>query len=174
MKGKIIEWLKDILLAVVIAGLILLFIKPIVIQQHSMEPNFQPGDYVLTSRQAYRLFGEPQRGDIIVFRSELLDDEGNVKNLIKRIIALPGDTIAIKNGYTYVNGEKIDEPYVAEQGLSGEMEEITVPDGQLFVMGDNRGVSEDSRSPRVGTISEDTIVGKVIIRLYPFKNIKIF
>ncbi len=174
MKGKIIEWLKDILLAVVIAALILLFIKPIVIQQHSMEPNFQPGDYVLTSRQAYRLFGEPERGDIIVFKSELLDDEGNVKNLIKRIIALPGDTIAIKNGYTYVNGEKIDEPYVAEQGLSGEMEEITVPAGELFVMGDNRGVSEDSRSPRVGTISEDTIVGKVIIRLYPFKNIKIF
>ncbi len=174
MKGKIIEWLKDILLAVVIAGVILLFFKPIVIQQHSMEPNFQPGDYVLTSRQAYRLFGEPERGDIIVFKSELLDDEGNEKNLIKRIIALPGDTIAIKGGYTYINGEKIDEPYVAEQGLSGEMEEITVPEGELFVMGDNRGVSEDSRSARVGTISEKAIVGKVVIRLYPFKNIKTF
>ncbi len=171
---KIIEWGKDVLIAVVIAAVILAFLKPIIIQQNSMQPNFQPGDYVLTSRQAYKLFGDPERGDVIVFKSELLDDEGKAKNLIKRIIALPGDTIAIKDGYTYVNGEKIDEPYVAEQGISGEMDEITVPEGEIFVMGDNRGVSEDSRSPRVGTVSEDTIVGKVVIRLYPFKKIKIF
>lgn len=174
MLKNILEWVKDILIAVVIAGVILLFFKPIIIQQHSMEPNFQPGDYVITSRQAYTIFGEPARGDIIVFKSELLDDEGNVKNLIKRIIALPGDTIAIKDGYTYINGEKIDEPYVAEQGISGEMDEITIPEGQFFVMGDNRGVSEDSRSARVGTVSEESLVGKVVLRLYPFSKIGTF
>ena len=114
MMKNILEWVKDILIAVVIAGVILLFLKPIIIQQHSMEPNFQPGDYVITSRQAYTLFGEPERGDIIVFKSQLLDEEGNEKNLIKRIIALPGDTIEIKAGYTYVNGEKIDDEFYEE------------------------------------------------------------
>ena len=167
-------WIKDILIAVAIAALVLVFLKPIIVQQQSMEPNFHAGDYLLTSRQAYRLFGDPERGDVIVFRSELLDDEGNEKCLIKRVIGLPGDVVEIKTGYVYLNGEKIDEPYVKEQGISGEMDAVTVPENQLFVMGDNRGVSEDSRSARVGTISEDTIVGKVFIRLYPFNSIKIF
>lgn len=171
---NVLEWIKDILIAVVIAALILVFLKPIIVQQQSMEPNFHAGDYLLTSRQAYRFFGDPERGDVIVFRSELLDDEGNEKCLIKRVIGLPGDVVEIKSGYVYVNGEEIDEPYVKEQGISGEMDAVTVPENELFVMGDNRGVSEDSRSARVGTISEDTIVGKVFVRLYPFNSIKIF
>lgn len=171
---NILEWVKDILIAVAIAALILVFLKPIVVQQQSMEPNFHGGDYLITSRQAYRLFGEPERGDVIVFKSELLTDEGEEKCLIKRIIGLPGDVVEIKDGYVYINGEEIDEPYVKEQGLSGDMEALTVPQNELFVMGDNRAVSEDSRSPRVGTISEDTIVGKVIVRLYPFDSIQKF
>lgn len=171
---NVLEWIKDILIAVVIAALVLVFLKPIIVQQQSMEPNFHAGDYLLTSRQAYRFFGDPERGDVIVFRSELLDDEGNEKCLIKRVIGLPGDVVEIKSGYVYVNGEEIDEPYVKEQGISGEMDAVTVPENELFVMGDNRGVSEDSRSARVGTISEDTIVGKVFVRLYPFSSIKTF
>ena len=171
---NVLEWIKDILIAVVIAGLILVFLKPIIVQQQSMEPNFHAGDYLLTSRQAYRFFGDPERGDVIVFRSELLDDEGNEKCLIKRVIGLPGDVVEIKSGYVYVNGEEIDEPYVKEQGISGEMDAVTIPENELFVMGDNRGVSEDSRSARVGTISEDMIVGKVFVRLYPFNSIKKF
>jgi signal peptidase I len=168
------EWVKDIILAVVIAALILVFIKPIVVQQSSMEPNFYSGNYLLTSRQAYRLFGEPERGDVIVFHSELLDEDGKEKCLIKRIIGLPGETVEIIGGYVYINGEELDEPYVKEQGVSGEMAAVTVPEGELFVMGDNRAVSQDSRSEAVGTISEDTIVGKVFVRLYPFNEIKTF
>lgn len=171
---NILEWVKDILIAVAIAALILVFLKPIIVQQQSMEPNFHGRDYLITSRQAYRLFGDPERGDVIVFKSELTTDDGEQKCLIKRIIGLPGDVVEIKGGYVYINGEEIDEPYVKEQGLSGEMEAVTVPDDELFVMGDNRGVSEDSRSPRVGTISESTIVGKVLVRLYPFNSIKTF
>ncbi len=168
------EWVKDIILAVVIAALILVFIKPIVVQQSSMEPNFYSGNYLLTSRQAYKLFGEPERGDVIVFKSELLDEDGKEKCLIKRIIGLPGETVEIIGGYVYINGEELDETYVKEQGLSGEMAAVTVPEGELFVMGDNRAVSQDSRSEAVGTISEDTIVGKVFVRLYPFNEIKTF
>lgn len=171
---EIFGWIRDILLAVAIAAVILFFFKPIIIQQQSMEPNFYSGDYIITSRQAYNLFGDPQRGDIIVFKSELYTDEGDAKNLIKRIIGLPGDRVEIKAGEVYVNGELLDEDYVKEQGLSGEMEAITVPEGELFVLGDNRRVSQDSRSGAVGTIRQDTIVGKVVLRVYPFSQFKVF
>ena len=171
---NLLEWIRDIVIAVIIAAIILAFFKPIIVQQESMQPNFYSGDYLITSRQAYRLFGQPERGDVIVFKSHLDDEKGKQKNLIKRIIGLPGDTVEIKNGDVYINGELLQEEYVAEQGLSGEMEAVTVPEGRLFVMGDNRRVSQDSRSPEVGTIEMDSIVGKVVLRLYPFNQIKVF
>ena len=171
---NLLEWIRDIVIAVIIAAIILAFFKPIIVQQESMQPNFYSGDYLITSRQAYRLFGQPERGDGIVFKSHLYDEKGKQKNLIKRIIGLPGDTVEIKNGDVYINGELLQEEYVAEQGLSGEMEAVTVPEGRLFVMGDNRRVSQDSRSPEVGTIEMDSIVGKVVLRLYPFNQIKVF
>ena len=170
---NLLEWIRDIVIAVIIAAIILAFFKPIIVQQESMQPNFYSGDYLITSRQAYRLFGQPERGDVIVFKSHLYDEKGKQKNLIKRIIGLPGDTVEIKNGDVYINGELLQEEYVAEQGLSGEMEAVTVPEGRLFVMGDNRRVSQDSRSPEVGTIEMDSIVGKVVLRLYPFNQIKV-
>ena len=107
MKKEILEWIRDIGIACLLALIILSLFKPIIIQQHSMEPNFYQGDYVITFRQAYRFSGEPAKGDIIVFHSELKDEEGNDKNLIKRIIATGGDTVKIVDGYVYVNGEKI-------------------------------------------------------------------
>jgi len=171
---ELLGWIRDILIAVAIAAVILAFFKPIIIQQQSMEPNFYSGDYVITSRQAYNIFGDPQRGDIIVFKSDLYTDEGEAKNLIKRIIGLPGDTVEIIEGEVYLNGEMLNEEYIKEPGLSGEMEAITVPEGELFVMGDNRRVSQDSRSGAVGTISQDTIVGKVVVRVYPFSQFKVF
>ena len=171
---NLLEWIRDIVIAVIIAAIILAFFKPIIVQQESMQPNFYSGDYVITSRQAYKLFGDPKRGDVIVFKTHLYDEKGKQKNLIKRIIGLPGDSVEIKNGDVYINGELLQEEYVAEQGLSGEMEAVTVPEGRLFVMGDNRRVSQDSRSPAVGTIEMESIVGKVVIRLYPFNQIKVF
>ena len=171
---ELLGWIRDILIAVAIAAVILAFFKPIIIQQQSMEPNFYSGDYVITSRQAYNIFGDPQRGDIIVFKSDLYTDEGEAKNLIKRIIGLPGDTVEIIEGEVYINGEVLNEEYIKEPGLSGEMEAVTVPEGELFVMGDNRRVSQDSRSGAVGTISQNTIVGKVVVRVYPFSQFKVF
>lgn len=177
MKAEILEWVRDIIVAVIIALIILVFFKPIIIQQESMEPNFYSGDYIVTSRQAYTLFGEPERGDIIVFKTDLQDEDGKNKNLIKRIIGLPGDVVSMQDGYIYINGELLDEPYVKEQGISdlvigGDMDPVTVPEGELFCCGDNRGVSLDSRS--IGTIPIDSIVGKVKVRLYPFNQIKAF
>ena len=171
---NVLEWVKEIVIAVIIAAIILTFIKPIVVRQSSMEPPFYSGDYIFISKQAYRLFGEPERGDVIVFRTDMKDENNKDKNLIKRIIGLPGDTVEIIGGYVYLNGKLIDEPYLNEQGISGEMDEVTVPDGKLFVMGDNRGVSQDSRDVLVGCVDEQNILGKVFVRLYPFNRIETF
>lgn len=167
-------WIRDIGIAVLIAAILLFFFKPIIIQQESMQPNFYSKDYVIVSKQAYKLFGDMEREDIIVFKSSLLDENEKPKYLIKRIIGLPGDTIEIKDGYVVRNGETIQEPYVAEQGVSGDMEEVTVEDGKLFVMGDNRYVSQDSRTAAVGQVDQDTVLGKVFLRIFPFDSIEYF
>lgn len=170
----ILEWLKELVLAVIIAAVVLTFIKPIIICQSSMEPNFYNGDYVFISKQAYNLFGDPERSDIVVFHTGLQTEEGEDKNLIKRIIGIPGDTVEIREGYVYLNGEKLDEPYINEQGISGEMAPIVVEEGKLFCMGDNRRVSMDSRDPAVGCVSQDEVLGRVFFRLYPFNKIGTF
>ena len=167
-------WIRDIGIALVIAAIVLTFFKPIIIQQESMQPTFYSNDYVIISKQAYTLFGEVEHGDVIVFSTDLLDTEGNTKHLIKRIIGLPGDTIEIKMGYVYRNGEKLDEPYVNEQGLSGEMGPVIVEEGKMFVLGDNRRVSQDSRSSELGQIDQEAIVGKVVLRIFPFNKIQTF
>ena len=168
------EWVKEIIVAVIIASVLLAFIKPIIIRQSSMEPTFYNGDYVFISKQAYNLFGDPERGDVVVFHTGMQTDDGEDKNLIKRIIGLPGDTVEIIEGYVYLNGQLLDEPYINEQGVSGEMEAVTVAEGELFCMGDNRRVSLDSRDAAVGCVDQDEILGKVFIRLYPFSEISTF
>ena len=167
-------WVRDIVIAIIIAAIILFFFKPIIIQQESMQPTFYSNDYVVVSKQSYSIFGDIERGDVIVFRSSLLDENGDQKSLIKRGIGLPGDTIEIKNGYVILNGVTIQEDYLAEQGVSGEMEQITVDEGKIFVMGDNRAVSQDSRSPEVGQVDQDTVIGKVVLRIFPLDSIRFF
>ena len=124
-KSKLGEFLRDVIIALVLAAVILLLFKPVIVKQHSMEPNFYGGDYLIVSRQAYSIFGDPATGDVIVFKTELTDEEGNNKSLIKRIIGCPGDTVEIRAGYVYLNGELLDEPYLMDQGLSGEMDQVT-------------------------------------------------
>ena len=164
------EWIKDILIAIVVAFLVLQFIKPTIVQEHSMENTLQPNDYLFISKQSYRLFGDPQRGDIIVFHSVLTTADGAEKLLVKRIIALPGDTISIAGGVVYVNGEAQDEPYTKDGYTNTEMDEVTVPEGQLFCMGDNRQNSRDSRDPLIGFVDEDDVLGKAVLRLFPFSK----
>ena len=174
MKKEILEWIRDILIALLLAFIILYLFKPIIVQQHSMEPNFYTGDYVIVYKQAYRGSGLPDRGDIVIFKSELKDTNGDDKNLIKRVIAVGGDTVEIVDGYVYVNGEKLEEDYVLEQGISGEMPLTTIPEGTIFCCGDNREVSVDSRDSDVGFVDMDNVIGKVVIRLFPFNRIKTF
>lgn len=162
------EWIKDIVVAIVVSLLILQFIKPTIVREHSMEDTLHENDYILLSRQAYRLFGDPASGDIIVFESELKTHTGDNKLLVKRIIAVPGDTIEIRDGRVWVNEEEIEETYVKDGYTTSEMEPVLIPEGMLFAMGDNRQNSMDSRDERIGLIGLSSVIGKAFFRLYPF------
>ncbi len=169
------EWIRDIIAAVVIAAVVLTFIKPTIVKERSMEPTLYNNDYLFISKQSYKLFGEPKRGDIIVFHTELETNDGHEKMLIKRIIGLPGDTVEFMNGQVYVNGELLTEDYIKEPYTdphdAGTYFEV--PEGCVFAMGDNRGVSMDSRYRDVGYVAIDDILGKAVIRLFPFNQIKL-
>ena len=166
MKG----WIKDIVIAAVIALLVMTFIKPTIVKESSMEPTLYANNYLFLSKQTYR-FSEPKQGDIVVFHTDLTTNDGQEKLLIKRIIALPGDVITISGGNVYVNAILLDEPYILGTDTSGYVEDLEIPDGMVFAMGDNRAVSIDSRDDRVGCVPIDLIVGKAFLRLYPFNKI---
>ena len=124
----------------------------------SMIPTLQDGEFVLVSKLNYQ-FGNVERGDIIVFHFPM-DPE---QELIKRVIGLPGDTIGVQNGKVSVNGQVLDEPYIAATpAYSGEWQ---VPDDQLFVLGDNRNDSSDSHS--WGFLPFEKVVGKAVVIYWP-------
>ena len=148
--------------AVLIATLILPVLQ---IEGTSMEPTLSNGDIVLLAKTT-----RFDRGDLCGFT-------WNNKLLIKRVIGLPGDWIEIDtDGTVYLNGEKLDEPYVQQLAL-GECDlefPFQVPQEQYFVIGDMRESSIDSRNSLIGCIQKDQIVGKVFFRIWPFKNIRFF
>ena len=164
------EWIKDIIIAIIVAVIILQFIKPTFVRETSMLPTLQEFNFLFLSKQSYH-FGEPERGDIIVFHTNLKTKNGDEKMLIKRVIALPGETIHIEDGQVMINGEVLEEPYTMEPYTSGYVQDMAVPDGSLFVMGDNRQNSIDSRDPSVGLVEIEEVYGKAVFRLYPFNEI---
>lgn len=167
------EFVKELAIAVVIAVLITQVVKPTVIKESSMEPTMYENNYVLLNRQAYNI-GEPKRGDIIVFHTGLKRDDGKEKLLIKRVVGLPGEKVSIMDGKVYINDVEIKEDYIKDGATDGYIEGSIVPKGELFVMGDNRYVSVDSRLEQVGTVKINDVVGKAMIRLYPFDQIRTF
>lgn len=169
MAREILEWVKTIVISVVIAIVITTFIRPTLVKGHSMYPTLEPNNYLIINKIPYMIH-EPERGDIVVFKSSLESIDGKKKDLIKRIIALPGDELTVKDGRVYVNGEELKEDYINGSFTPGKLS-IEVPKGMVFVMGDNRGNSLDSRDPKVGPVDIDTIRGKVLVRLFPFSEI---
>jgi len=174
MSENLKEWIRDIAVALIIGLILIQFIKPTIVKEHSMEPTLEENDYIFLSRQAYTILGEPSRGDIVVFHSDLRTVDGKEKALVKRVIGLPGDTVSITGGVVYINGEALEEDYTLDGYTETEMDEITVPEDSLFCMGDNRQNSIDSRDSSVGCISIDQVIGKAVLRLYPFNEITLF
>ena len=162
---EVFEWIKTIILAMVLAFIITRVITPAFVVGPSMEPTFHDRDMVIAFRLAYRN-DLPEQDDIILFESTLPDD----RILIKRVIAREGDELLINSGSLYVNGEKIEEPYILETEFYGNTE-ITIPEGSVFVMGDNRNRSLDSRSEEIGLVDQEEIIGKVMLRIFPFNRI---
>ena len=164
------EWIKDILIAVLVAVIILQFIKPTFVRETSMMPTLQEYNFLFLSKQAYH-FGEPKHGDIIVFHTKLKTQTGSEKMLIKRVVGLPGDSITIEDGNVYIDGKEQDQSYTMDGYTNGYVKDVVVPKGELFVMGDNRQNSIDSRDPNVGFVRIDDVYGKAVFRLYPFNEI---
>ncbi|MBM7701845.1 signal peptidase I [Metabacillus iocasae] len=178
-KSELWEWLKAIVIAVLLAAVIRYFLfAPIVVDGLSMMPTLHDQNRMIVNKLSYKI-GEPERFDIVVFHAT--ED----KDYIKRIIGLPGDHIEYKDDVLYINGKPYDEPYLEQyksEIIDGsltqdfKLEDITggqavVPENHIFVMGDNRRYSKDSR--QIGFIEMDRVLGETNTVYWPIKEARI-
>lgn len=164
---EIIIWIVEVAAVILLSYLIVAFgLVRISMIGDSMQPTLQDGNSIIVNKMSFR-FAKPKRNDVIVFKQS--GDEHSYYN-IKRVIGLPGETIQIKDGYIYINGEKLNEEYefdlISNGGLANE--EIKLDAKEYFVLGDNRNASEDSRYANIGVVIKKDIVGRAWIRVKPF------
>ena len=158
----VVETIIIIAAAFVLAFLVQQFIiKPYTIPSPSMEPTLETGDRVLVNRLSYH-FRSPEVGDVVVFRPP---GSESAEPFIKRVVAVAGDTVSVHEGSLYVNGVTQVEPYVKEHPIDGELGEVTVNPGCVWVMGDNRNDSSDSRV--FGEVPRESIVGVAFAIYWP-------
>ena len=164
---NILEWIVVLGAAVAVAIILRTFVfQAFYIPSESMEVTLFERDRILVNKVSYRLH-DVNRGDVVVFRRP--DDQpGEIRDLIKRVIALPGETVEGRGSTIYINGQLLVEPYLDGNSF-GDFGPVTVPEGELFMMGDNRDQSLDSR--RFGTIDEERIVGRAFFLFFPFDRI---
>lgn len=160
------EWIGTIVVALLIAVVVRVFLfSPYDVEGASMQPTLEDDEKIIVNKWSYRIH-EPAHGDIVVFHAE----EG--RDFIKRVIGLPGDRIELKNGKVYRNGILLNEPYI--QGITyprGTSQITKVPEGMLYVLGDNRENSKDSRD--LGFIQQSKVVGRADIIVLPLTQIKL-
>jgi signal peptidase I len=176
-KNELLEWIKALAIAVLLAAVIrYFFFAPIVVDGYSMMPTLHTQDRMIVNKFSYKI-SEPKRFDIVVFHATV------DKDYIKRVIGLPGDHVEYKNDTLYINGKEYDEPYLEEyknQLIDGpltepfDLESIigqpTVPEGHIFVMGDNRRQSKDSR--HIGTVPIEEVMGETSFVYWPISDIR--
>jgi signal peptidase I len=158
---SLLEIVVIVAAAFVLALLIQQFVvKPFSIPSESMQPTLTKGDRVLVARFVYR-FGEPKPGDVIVFHPPTSPKE----EYIKRVVAVGGDRVSVHDGKLWINGKAMNESYINEKVMVGTFPEITVPEGSVFAMGDNRNNSGDSRV--FGPVPKSSILGKAFFLYWP-------
>lgn len=156
-------WVISIAIAVAVAIVIRTFIfEPIIVKESSMLPTLHEGQ-AMGVEKVSRYSSLPNRGDIVIVTAP-----NNQETLVKRVVGLPGDTIEVKNSTLYVNGKAQTEPYISKTPYN-DFKAVTVPPDTIFVMGDNRAVSMDSRM--IGPINKDAIIGHAIFVIWPFNEI---
>jgi signal peptidase I len=166
---SILEWLGVILGALLVALLIKTFLlQAFYIPSRSMEPTLRIGDRVLVNKLSYKMH-DINRGDIVVFERPPDEPPDAIKDLIKRVIALPGETISSQNGKVFIDGRPLDEPYLEAGTMTENLPPTLVPEGHVFVMGDNRSDSRDSRY--FGPIEEELVVGRAFVRIWPITHL---
>ncbi len=169
VRREIFEWVQAIVIAVVLALVIRNFVFTVVrVDGQSMEPTLQNNDRMIVWRVGY----EPKQSDIVIFNPQGYDE--NIY-WVKRVIALEGQhvTIDYSENAVYVDGEKLEETYLGEEMLPQQtITDITVPEDHVFVMGDNRNHSTDGRV--IGAIREDSIIGRAVLRFWPFNKIETY
>lgn len=178
-KNEFFEWVKAIVIALLIAFVVKTYVvSAIIVDGVSMMPTLEHGDRMFVNKLNYKI-SDPKRFDIVIFHAP----DGS--DYIKRVIGLPGDTVAYEDDQLYINGEAIDEPYLdaykAEYDtpftedftLEQKLEVDVVPEGHLFVLGDNRRRSNDSRHYDVGFIPLDEFVGTASVRFWPMSHVGI-
>lgn len=144
-------------------------VEPVGVHGPSMLPTLEDGDYMVVEKLTF-LFRQPERGELIT----VYYPNNDVYTCVKRVIGLPGETVTITGGYVYIDGVLLDEPYVSVDRTAAHDNAWTVPEGQIFVLGDNRTVSRDSSSSDVGCISMNRLVGRVAMLLFPFSRITVY
>lgn len=170
---EILDWVKYILLAILIGWLISTFvIQRSEVVGNSMLPTLQNADQLFVEKVSIN-FGLPGRGAIITIDTSKLASPGSGDVLVKRVIAVPGDTIDFRNGQVILNGAVLDEPYLADEGATSPPPEYTgpivIPEETVYVMGDNRAHSADSRV--FGPVPRDAVMGHIFIRIFPFNRV---
>jgi signal peptidase I len=156
-------FVREVVETIVLTGVIFLGIRLLVqnfrIEGRSMEPTLHSGQYLLVNKIAYRGLGEPRRGDIVVFEAW-----GQEKDFIKRVVGTAGDTVEIHDGSVFINGTKLEEDYL-DQSTTDAIGPVTLGEDQLYVLGDNRGNSSDSRA--YGPLPREKVVGKAWLTYWP-------
>ncbi|MFA6849687.1 MAG: signal peptidase I [Selenomonadaceae bacterium] len=161
------DWVISILVAVVLAFFIRYFIVELyLVDGPSMQPTLLNHERLVVNKFIYR-FRVPQRGEVLIFKYP----QDQSRDFIKRVIAIPGDTIEIKDGRVFVNQQLMNEPYILSK-TRGDYPLTTIPEGTIFVMGDNRNNSEDSRFADVGFVPYSLIKGKAVMIFWPFDQLK--
>ena len=164
-----VEWVVILVGALLVALLVKTFLlQAFYIPSASMEPTLKIGDRVLVNKLSYD-FHDVNRGDVVVFRSPPGEGNPDIKDLIKRVIALPNETVEGHDGRVFINGDALREPYLPEGMTTSAFPAQKIPPGHVWVMGDNRSNSKDSRV--FGPINDDLVVGRAFIRVWPVTSI---